>query len=56
MQGSHEDRGRQMGRLGEIVKALECQAKELESCPESSGNPLNVSEPENDTMQGLSRG
>lgn len=39
MEGSCEDRGRQMGRLGETVKALELQAKELGFCPEGSGNP-----------------
>lgn len=42
--------------LGEIVKALECQAKELGFCLDSNENPLNVSEPENDMMQNLRRG
>ena len=41
MQGLREDVGRQTGRLGEIVKALECQAKELEFYPEDSRNPLS---------------
>lgn len=56
MEGSCENVGRQMRRLGEIVKALERQAKELGFCPQGSGNPLNVSEPENDTRQSLIKG
>lgn len=47
---------RQVGWLGEVVKALKCQAKELGFCPEGNENPLNVSEPENDMMQNLRRG
>lgn len=34
-------------------EGLELQAKELGFYPEGDGNPLNISEPENDTIQSL---